>query len=45
MSGFVQGSYYTIAADFVEVELTGYHTLKVDRIFGFIKSYKFTIKK
>jgi hypothetical protein len=34
-----------MAADFIEVELMGCHTLKVNKIFGFIESYKFTIKK
>ena len=43
--GFVQGSYQNIAADFIEVKLTGYYMLKVGRIFGFIKFYKFIIKK
>ena len=32
VSGFIQGSYQTVAADFVEVESTGCCTSKVGRI-------------
>ena len=42
MSGFIQGSYWNVATNFIEVELTGCHTSKVGKIFGFIESCKFT---
>jgi hypothetical protein len=45
VSGFIQGSYWNMAADFIEVELMGYYMLKINRIFGFIEFYKFTIKR
>ena len=45
VSGFIQGNYQNIATDFIKVESTKCHILKVGRIFSFIKSYKFTVKK
>ena len=45
VSGFVQGSCQNIAADFIEVESTGCRTSKVGRIFSFIESYRFAVKK
>ena len=45
VSGFVQGSCQTVAADLIKVESTGYRTSKVGRIFGFIESCKFAVKK
>ena len=45
MLGFVQGSYQNMAANFIEVELTGCRTSKVGRIFSFIKFYRFAVKK
>ena len=45
MSGFVQGSCWNVAADFIEVESTGCRTSKVGRIFGFIGSRRFAVKR
>ena len=45
VSGFVQGSCWNVAADFIEVELMGCRMLKVGRIFGFVESYRFAVKK
>ena len=45
VSGFVQGSCRNVAADFVEVESTGCRTSKVGRIFGFIESRRFAVKR
>jgi hypothetical protein len=41
----VQGSCRNVATDFVEVESTGCRTLKVGRIFSFVESCRFTVKK
>ena len=41
----VQGSCRNVATDFVEVESTGCRTSKVGRIFGFVESRRFAVKK
>ena len=45
VSRFIQSSYQNIATNFIEVELIGYYTSKIDKIFSFIESYRFTVKK
>ena len=44
-SRFVQGSCRTIAASFVKVESTGCCTSKVGRIFSFVESRRFAVKR
>ena len=44
-SRFVQGSCRTVAAGFVEVESTGCCTSKVGRVFGFVESRRFAVKR
>jgi hypothetical protein len=42
---FVQGSCRAVTAGFIEVELTGCCTLKGGRVFGFIESCRFAVKR